>query len=134
MNRRLFRKCAAWLLPLLALHAFLPAGFMLAVDAQGLELAFCPGQLPGFVQSLDSGPAAQHAHHLTHATHHDSSSSQLAPSCPYALAALAFTVDVPPAELGALPFTDEFIQQRSIFQPGAGPFRADRIRGPPSFS
>ena len=53
MNRRLFRKWARWLLPLLVARAFLPVGFMLATtQADGLQLAFCPDQAP-IVQVLE---------------------------------------------------------------------------------
>src|ERR1044072_9740503 len=52
MNRRLYRKWARWLLPLLVARAFLPVGFMLATSqADGLQLAFCPDQAP-IVQTL----------------------------------------------------------------------------------
>ena len=64
MNRRLFRKWARWLLPLLVARAFLPVGFMLATQADGLELAFCPDQAP-IVQGLDRA-ATGHAGHAGH--------------------------------------------------------------------
>jgi hypothetical protein len=158
MNRRLFRKWALWLLPLLAVRAFIPVGFMLSVGADGLALVFCPSQSAALVQALaDSGN--DHAQHIQgadpqasgalheHAAHtggqaqpeghhagahvgHD----QANPLCPYALAAVASVLDIPPLEAALLRPADERIEQLSVALPTAGPLRADRIRGPPVLS
>jgi hypothetical protein len=116
MNRRLYRKWARWLLPLLVARAFLPVGFMLATQADGLQLAFCPDQ----------------AGHVDHAGQH--SGGHLDPPCPYAVAAIAAVIDVPHLEPVALQAAEQVLPERVVAVPLAGPQRTDRIRGPPSLS
>lgn len=174
MNRRLLRTWAAWLLPLLALRAFLPVGFMLSADADGLRLVFCPTQAPVAAQLAAAGAPGLHqqarsdadpwnraagadellagAAHVghgsapgdasfspadfdedPHAAHHGD--VQLAPSCPYALAAVAIALGVAHPGVAAPPQdTTTPPAEHSFFSPGIGPDRADRIRGPPAYS
>jgi hypothetical protein len=129
MNRRLFGKWARWLLPLLVARAFLPVGFMLAADADGLQLAFCPDQV-SVVQS-----------HSDHQAGHDSnddgsqhSGGHVQPPCPYAVAAVAAVIDVPHLDTIALQAAELVLPQRAVPVPLAGPQRTDRIRGPPAVS
>jgi hypothetical protein len=125
MNRRLFRKWARWLLPLLVARAFLPVGFMLATtQADGLQLAFCPDQV---VQVQG------------HAGHHDdgsehSGSVHAASQCPFAVAALAAVIDIPHLDPVAVQAAEQILPERTVAVPLAGPQRIDRIRGPPSLS
>ena len=122
MNRRLFRKWARWLLPLLVARAFLPVGFMLATThADGLQLAFCPDQAP-IVQGLHDHAGSHH------------SGGHLDPPCPFAVAAVAAVIDVPHLAPVAAQATDPFLPERVLAVPPAGPQRTDRIRGPPSLS
>jgi len=125
MNRRLFKKWARWLLPLLVARAFLPVGFMLATtQADGLQLAFCPDQAP-IVQTL-------HDHAGSGSHHH--SGSHLDPPCPFAVAAVAAVIDIPHLAPVAAQATEQFLPARVAAVPLAGPQRIDRIRGPPSLS
>ena len=126
MNRRLFRKWARWLLPLLVARAFLPVGFMLvSSQADGLQLGFCPDQAP-IVQGLhDHGSQHSGSHH---------SGSHLDPPCPFAVAAVAAVIDIPHLAPVAAQATEQFLPERVVAVPLAGPQRIDRIRGPPSLS
>jgi hypothetical protein len=130
MNRRLYRKWARWLLPLLVARAFLPVGFMLATQADGLELAFCADQAP-IVQGVDHG-AMVHAGHAGHG--HQQHNAHLDPPCPFAVAAVAAVIDVPHLDTVAIQATEQLLAERVAAVPLAGPQRADRIRGPPSLS
>jgi hypothetical protein len=128
MNRRLFRKWARWLLPLLVARAFLPVGFMLATtQADGLQLAFCP----------DQAPIVQGTHHMGgHADHAGAkhSGSHLDPPCPFAVAAVAAVIDIPHLAAVATQAPGRILPERVVALPLAGPQRTDRIRGPPSLS
>ena len=65
MNRRVVHRYALWLLPLLAVRALIPIGFMLSVGSHGLELTFCPVQSSALVQALaKDGEPARHRHAL----------------------------------------------------------------------
>lgn len=126
MNRRLFRKWARWLLPLLVARALLPVGFMLAAtQADGLQLAFCPDQgavIQGHAGSHDGHDGSQHA------------GAHPASQCPFAVAAIAAVIDVPHLETVAVLATEQVLPERAVAVPLAGPQRADRIRGPPSLA
>lgn len=132
MNRRLFRKWARWLLPLLVARAFLPVGFMLATQADGLQLAFCPDQAP-IVQGLDHA-ATGHAGHLAGSHTGPQHNGHLDPPCPFAVAAVAAVIDIPHLDTVAVQAAEQFLPERTAAVPLAGPQRADRIRGPPSLS
>jgi hypothetical protein len=127
MNRRLYRKWARWLLPLLVARAFLPVGFMLAAtQSEGLQLAFCPDQV-----SVVQG------HHGTH--DHDGSgqhsgAAHAVTQCPFAVAAVAAVIDVPHLAPVASQAAAQILPERVTAVPLAGPQRTDRIRGPPSLS
>jgi hypothetical protein len=128
MNRRLFRKWARWLLPLLVARAFLPVGFMLATSqADGLQLAFCPDQAPIVQGPHDHAAMGDHA-----GSHH--SGGHLDPPCPFAVAAVAGVIDIPHLAPVAAQATEQFLPERVAAVALAGPQRIDRIRGPPSLS
>jgi len=135
VNRRLFRKWARWLLPLLVARAFLPVGFMLAAtQADGLQLAFCPDQ-----GAVIQGHAAPHGAAVAHhgEAGHDSSQhagAHLASQCPFAVAAVAAVIDVPHLDTVAVLAAEQIFPERAVAVPLAGPQRADRIRGPPSLA
>ena len=122
MSRRFCRKWVVWLLPILALRAFLPVGFMWTAGPGGLELSFCPGQgsvlVAGTHHHHDGGPGSERA---------DS-------PCPFGMAAVALSSDVDHLA-AALPEPGPvLVAPRSIGLSTAGPVRADRIRGPPTLS
>jgi hypothetical protein len=84
MTRRLFRTWAIWLLPLLVAKLFVPVGFMLALDANGLHFVFCPAQGPAPTQvvalasaatdvrhTASAGGESVHSGHAAHAMHAD---------------------------------------------------------------
>jgi hypothetical protein len=127
MNRRLYRKWARWLLPLLVARAFLPVGFMLATtQADGLQLAFCPDQ-GAVIQG--HGPGA-HDHEGSQHT----GAAHAVTQCPFAVAAVAAVIDVPHLDPVAVQAAEQVLPERTVAVPLAGPQRADRIRGPPSLS
>lgn len=127
MNRRIFRKWARWLLPLLVARAFLPVGFMLVSQADGLELGFCPDQAP-IVQAATGHAAGGHA------GHGQQHSGHAYPPCPFAVAAVAAVIDVPHLDPVALQAAEQVVPERAVVVSLAGPQRIDRIRGPPSLS
>ncbi len=135
MNRRLYRKWARWLLPLLVVRAFLPVGFMLATtQADGLQLAFCPDQAP-----IAQGHVAhdgQVAHHgeAGHDGSRHSGAAHAVTQCPFAVAAVAAVIDIPHLDPVAPQALDQVLPERVVAVPLAGPQRVDRIRGPPSLS
>ena len=97
MNRRLFRKWARWLLPLLVARAFLPVGFMLATtQADGLQLAFCPDQAP-IVQGSITAPRRTHDHD---GSEHSGCRTRSITPCPFAVAAVAAVIDIPHLDTG----------------------------------
>ena len=130
MNRRLCRKWVVWLLPLLAVRAFLPVGFMWSAGPGGPELGFCPGRGSAFVATT-----ASHAHHADHATQHqhgNGSGGERADSpCPFGIAAVALSGDVEHFAAALPEPGPAALAPRSLEFSTAGPVRADRIRGPP---
>jgi hypothetical protein len=149
MNRRVLHRCALWLLPLLAVRALVPTGFMVSVDAQGLDLTFCPSQSPALVRALadmqvnasdelelhagtEHGAAADGAH-IEHPSHHGSG-QEIQVVCPYALASTPATVDVPWLPSVAFGPADEAIAFLLAPSNGFGPVGTHRIRGPPVLS
>lgn len=160
MKRRHLQLCALLLLPLLALRAFLPSGFMLAPGSDGLELVFCePGRLqrrgPVSAEAAHSlhaahgqdaalggqaGHSAQHAHdhagqtpmHHGAGSDHDNGLHADLP-CPFALVAAALPQGVPYVAL-APPSASQPIEFPPRPVVASGPLRAERIRAPPHFS
>ncbi|HEX2493972.1 MAG TPA: hypothetical protein VHK24_09370 [Steroidobacter sp.] len=145
MNRPLFRKWAAWLLPILALRAFLPVGFMLAAEAGGVHLTLCPAQSAPLIKALNAQPASDRATHAFEASQHHHSApagehaqgaherAMLDSPCPFALAATA-AVPAPYLASAAAALADRFVLFRDSQPHANGPVRIDRIRGPPFFS
>lgn len=142
MNRRFCKSLSLWIVPLLLLRALIPAGFMLAADANGLSLVFCSVNTP---QSTAANATVQHEGHAGHHAGHDNgsagehsgnhaSASQHNAPCPFSLAAIAAAGEVPYfGSIAALP-ADEPFEFVSAPTSSAGPLRADRIRGPPSLA
>ncbi len=78
-----------------------------------------------------AGAQAQDAHGAS--AHEHAGAASPASSCLYALAATAI-ITVAQLDVASPAVRPELIEERSVFLPGAGPCRAERIRGPPSFS
>lgn len=128
MKRRYVHRWAIWLLPLLLLRAFVPAGFMLAADSSGLSLVFCTT-----TTTLSEPEITEHSHH-----HHGGEQSNVDSSdpeeqsalCPFALAGTACSFEI--AFLaGAIEAPAYDPPLDSSLPSSTGPLRADRIRGPP---
>ena len=134
MNRRLFRKWARWLLPILVARAFLPVGFMLAADSDGLQLAFCPDQAPIVRLDYAAPDDTGHADHTGHSSDQKHAGAHLDSPCAFAVAALAAVIDVPHLDLVVSQAAEQILPARVVAVPLAGPQRVDRIRGPPSLS
>jgi hypothetical protein len=127
-----------WLLPLLAVRAFLPLGFMLSTDASGLALAFCPTQSPALAAAfpLDADATQHSSHHQHHEAPLDADGPPTSadPPCPYALGAVAVH-DSAPTLLGLLPaFEHDSALLTARVDPRYGPARAQSVRGPPALS
>lgn len=134
MYRRLFKKWALWLLPLLAARAFLPVGFMVSAGDGGLSLTFCPAQVPAIVAGVSGADEhAAHAGASGHPTEH-SGDVRVDVPCSFALAALGASVGTFALEQCVVPLLDEPIPHLPRLLSSAGPVRADRIRGPPQLS
>lgn len=136
MRRQHLKLWSLWILPLLALRALIPTGFMLSVDAGRLQLMFCPS---GVVQPLDAPQV--HAEHHT-GMHHGGAADQASPAhtaddnapCPFSLVASAAPSDIPYLAGAVGAPRDESFEFLSAPTFRVGPVRADRIRGPPSLA
>jgi len=122
---------APFVLTMLCLRAFIPAGFMLApVDGQ-FAIVLCDTDAPGGAQSSHTHSSYTQGHHgHDHAAGHHH--AQTDPSCPYAqssgpapLPALPVLAAVHVATLSALPI------QAAQTHPRFGPTRQQSPRGPP---
>ncbi len=139
MPRRYLNRWTPWLLALIALRAFVPAGFMLSVQDGSLAFTLCPGTTaPAPVATIGHAEhhhhaQAAHAHAHEPTSHGDTGAQQhdgSAPPCPWALTTAACSVEPPPVlggferpPLGEVTFESGFISRSFL--------RADRIRGPP---
>jgi hypothetical protein len=138
MNRRFCKSLSLWIVPLLLLRALIPAGFMLAPDANGLSLVFCSASTPQSAANAavqNEGHAGHHVGHDNdpHPGDHASASQHNAP-CPFSLAAIAAAAEVPYLVATVAIPVDEPFGFFSAPTSSAGPLRADRIRGPPSLA
>ncbi|MDB6157356.1 MAG: hypothetical protein JWO04_1062 [Gammaproteobacteria bacterium] len=127
-------RAAPFVLAMLCLRAFVPAGFMLAPVDGRLEVVLCdtdaPGATPGTSPTKTHGHYAlgHHAHDHAAGHHH----AQTDPTCPYAqssgpapLPVLPVLAAVQLATLSAAPI--QVAQTHSRF----GPTRQQSPRGPP---
>lgn len=137
MSARTRHRWLAWLLPLIALRALLPAGFML-MWADGMpQLMLCSGRGP--VSVLPQGPRAdaQHAHHDAHALGHSasvpthsSSPSHESSLCPFAGGGVAHVAALPVVP-GVLALATDPPAAIAYPEPASAAVLIDRIRGPP---
>lgn len=150
MKRRRLHRWIVWLLPLLVLRAFVPAGFMLAASADGLQMVVCAGGGPAAMgaspdpaasahhPSAHGGDAAHggHAHHASlpadESARHHSSSAHPSFLCAFAVAG---TADAPAPQVVALldaaiaDSPGDFIADPELTSLA---ILIDRIRGPPN--
>lgn len=138
MTRRTLKRWTSWLLPLLVLRAFVPAGFMFSAEAGRLLLTFCPTvAAPQFGADHQSSEymhgLAQHAvgDGAEHQQHHNPG-HEFSP-CPFSLTATGCVGDLAHiANIAERPFYSKVLFE-SVHVPHSY-FRADRIRGPPSLA
>lgn len=142
MSARTRHRWLAWLLPLIALRAFVPAGFMLSWSDGGWQFMLCSGTGPAVMQQMapdHGGPDAADAQHAYHAQHapssqheHSSAAKRFESSlCSFAVAGSITSVGYVAAPLAhALVALDafDFIANPELRSP---PVLIDRIRGPP---
>lgn len=86
MSARRKQLWLAWLLPLLVLRAFVPAGFMLSWSGNDLQIVLCSGMGPATPSVSDRVAQGGEHHH-----HHDGGESKIHENslCPFAAAGFA---------------------------------------------
>jgi hypothetical protein len=132
MRRHSLQRWLIWLLPLVLLRAFVPAGFMISQGEDGWLLAWCGGVAE---QTLPSAHHEGHAHHAEHGQQRESPSGGAHYSpCPYSLVASATTVSIDHVAPQGLAPSDEPMQRYAARDAGIASARAHRIRGPPRLS
>ncbi|MCX7056898.1 MAG: hypothetical protein NTZ79_06810 [Proteobacteria bacterium] len=111
----------AMVLPLLALRALVPAGFMAAPVAGAIQIVFCePGAMAGH-------------HHPGHDAGHQSTVAD--PTCPFAQSAgPAPLPSIPVLAADSAPSGVEPILTVSQTAPASGPERQQTPRGPPTLA
>ena len=133
MKLRRFNRWILWLLPLLAVRALVPAGFMLSAQNGALQIVLCSGNGP--VAVTPSAPSAHEHHHdggQAGSEHHSGSGAHGSSVCPFALAAMAYLPGSANAMLRLPAFSAapaDGVSQGVLF---SHPILTDRIRGPPS--
>jgi hypothetical protein len=142
MTRRRQHLVLALLLPLLALRALLPVGYMPVADAHGLRLILCDAGRVDRITQHDDPVHHDPAHHAAHhdAAHHDAAPHDPAhhgqpgsPSdCPFAHA--AFNAPPPHLASGAIATAPELhfvVRSFQNLRPLTGPPRQASARAPP---
>jgi hypothetical protein len=141
MSARANHSFLTWLLPLLILRAFVPAGFMLMGSGDGLQMVVCSGTAPATLSAKSSSDQHAHADH----SHHQHAAAQAAASsqhdhqnaqahegsyCPFAIAGSASAPTIAYAFQPQPPLvqTHAFI---ALPEPRSTSILIDRIRGPP---
>lgn len=125
MNRRVPTKILWWLMPLFALRALVPVGFMLDVSQGDVALVVCPGHSSVEQDTSDAGAVGSEDQRHTQSTFK---------LCPFAVAGGV----APPAVVAGVVSLDSVSLER-ISAPSV-PEAADRashahlIRGPPALS
>lgn len=141
MNPRTKHSWLAWLLPLMVLRAFVPAGFMLSWSSDGPQLVVCTGSGPAVTWAAGSDKPGAHnepSHHTSEMSqagghhHHEGAAGKVHENsyCPYALAASASAPPVLDAFVSEVVPT-EAIDVVSHSDPQSAAVLIDRIRGPP---
>lgn len=133
MSRRVAHRWLTWLLPLLALRAFVPAGFMLGASGDDLQLMLCSGTAAIATQNHASPDGTSHAHHAEQNSTHDHGGGKVHENsiCPFAAASSA---GVPMPASAPVAFMFEPLEHFAFFadpELRSAPVLIDRIRGPP---
>jgi hypothetical protein len=136
MSRRVAHRWLTWLLPLLVLRAFVPAGFMLGASSGELQLMLCSGAGPVATQAQASVDDPSHTHHHvdpnTASHEHGGSKVHENSICPFAAAG---TTGVPIPAYAPAVFTFEPLEHFAFLadpELRSAPVLIDRIRGPPA--
>jgi hypothetical protein len=135
MNATLLKRWTTWLLPLIVLRAFIPIGFMLSAEPQGLMLTFCPSIVQdagGHDEHAPADAAEDTAAGSTGSDHSSHAQADNAP-CPYGLVAAAASVEPGEAAFAELT-TDESSALPAVPSITRSPTHRLRIRGPPAIS
>lgn len=139
MSDRTKHRWLAWLLPLLVLRAFVPAGFMLSWTGNDLQMMLCSGTGPVSSQETLARIADSHAHHhqgdpASGQHQHDMGGGSQAHEnsiCPFAAAGSAGApVTASSAVIVTLVSVERF-DFLSDPELRSHPVSIDRIRGPP---
>jgi hypothetical protein len=141
MRRHVFQRWAIWLLPLILVRAFVPAGFMLSAQTGELSLVFCSGSVTA------SQPNSEHLAHQHHASHsadpsasssesdsksnNSESNSEGIAACPFAASGTAATAELP-YFIGQFAPLDYEHPLSTLSVASSGPQRSEHIRGPPA--
>ncbi|MET0658018.1 MAG: hypothetical protein ABW110_07660 [Steroidobacteraceae bacterium] len=143
MSARATHRWVSWLLPLIVLRAFVPAGFMLSWSGNDLQLVLCSGTGPLVLQSAPATGASAHdahAHHMHQMEqggaqhHHDGDGTSKAHDsllCPFKAAGLSGVPlhdhSVADLILPSVELFDSFPEPKLR----SASVQIDRIRGPP---
>jgi hypothetical protein len=135
MNATLLKRWTTWLLPLIVLRAFIPVGFMLSAEPQGLVLTFCPSivQDAGGHDQHARADAAENTEAGNAGTDHSSHAQADNAPCPFGLASAAASAEPGDAALAELT-TDESFALPAVPSFTRSPTDRLRIRGPPAIS
>ncbi|HEU4655266.1 MAG TPA: hypothetical protein VFS47_14860 [Steroidobacteraceae bacterium] len=131
MNRARLKPWIVWLLPLFALRAFVPVGFMLGSENGVLAITFCSS----IAEPAAADVHAQHHHHAQHQDdgqpggHHHSEAHERS-ICPYGLTGPADLAYIPTFEPNA-PARAPTLRLEEPAQPSLTPTQTEPIRGPP---
>ena len=114
-----------WLLPLLAMRALVPAGFMIDTSHGAMSVIVCPGH-----QHQTDENQAGHSSNQGKSGSHDTVTL-----CPFAAAATAGPMaDLPTMAVGSALVVDQVSDDVSALDLPFGPARAQQSRAPPLFS
>lgn len=133
MRRQPVHRWILWFLPLFAVRALIPSGFMVASLDGAVQLVLCSGAGVLTASQLQGVGDHEHHHHLEsgHTGHHSGSGSHENTVCPFALAGSAFLANA----ATAAPYVLDG-ERSEPSSPDDRPYIArlistHRIRGPP---
>lgn len=134
-----------WLLPLFILRAFVPAGFMLHLSSEGLQVVLCTGAGPAQAGQWNAGVGMQHhaaSGHEDHAQSHAGShghqegspgaASHESSLCPFAAVGSGFIDALAQCAPGPVSVTAQIVSLPARQLLTRDPISLHRIRGPPT--
>jgi hypothetical protein len=127
MSARRNHRWLVWLLPLLVLRAFVPAGFMLSWSGNDLQIVLCSGTGPATPLASEH-IASDSAHH-----HHEGGESKIHENslCPFAAAGFANVTQLEFVSILALLVGQDRFGFFTDPAPRSAQVATHRIRGPP---